>query len=88
MYGKANITQNAGRRCDKLTCTFISSATTERTYTSIRSLNLVSFHQNITARGGGGRRWLSGYRVRPEVCRDPSVAGSSPATNALAWRRA
>ncbi|GFO04873.1 GTP cyclohydrolase 1 [Plakobranchus ocellatus] len=26
----------------------------------------------------------SGLRVRPEICRDPSVAGSSPATGALA----
>ncbi|GFO30867.1 hypothetical protein PoB_005737200 [Plakobranchus ocellatus] len=25
-----------------------------------------------------GSPWHSGYRVRPEVCRDPSVAGSTP----------
>ncbi|GFO28472.1 hypothetical protein PoB_005497700 [Plakobranchus ocellatus] len=31
-----------------------------------------------------GRRMHSGLRVRPEICRDPSVAGSSPATGALA----
>ncbi|GFO02179.1 hypothetical protein PoB_002868400 [Plakobranchus ocellatus] len=27
--------------------------------------------------------WHSGQRVRPEICRDPSVAGSSPAPCAL-----
>ncbi|GFO06806.1 hypothetical protein PoB_003331100 [Plakobranchus ocellatus] len=32
----------------------------------------------------GGGRWHSGYGIRREVCRDPSVAGSSPATGVLA----
>ncbi|GFO04811.1 hypothetical protein PoB_003131600 [Plakobranchus ocellatus] len=35
--------------------------------------------------GASVAQWL---RVRPEICRDPSVADSSPATGALAWRRA
>ncbi|GFO00416.1 hypothetical protein PoB_002692100 [Plakobranchus ocellatus] len=32
--------------------------------------------------GASVAQWLA--RVRPEICRDPSVAGSSPATGALA----
>ncbi|GFO09994.1 hypothetical protein PoB_003649900 [Plakobranchus ocellatus] len=35
-----------------------------------------------------GRRWHSSWGVHPEICRDPSVAGSSPAIGALACRRA
>ncbi|GFN75817.1 integrase core domain protein [Plakobranchus ocellatus] len=33
---------------------------------------------------GVERRWHSGLQIRPEMCRDPSVADSSPATGALA----
>ncbi|GFO38279.1 hypothetical protein PoB_006478400 [Plakobranchus ocellatus] len=31
----------------------------------------------------GERWWHNGQRAHPEICRDPSVAGSSPATDGL-----